>query len=109
MHNVISCSQISLQLVQSGKREPPSRLDRAKEVIQSVPECSNEDLQPVSGSDAQEEAQQTSPIHFKEKDVTTRGKLAKLTYVCKSYCSKHDISSRNFCKASSPSASTAHP
>lgn len=73
-YNGISCSQISLELVQSGKREPPSRLDGAKEVIQSVPECSDEDLQPVSGSDAQEEAQQTSPIHFKEKDITTRGK-----------------------------------
>ena len=75
----IACLQISLELVQSRKREqPPSRLDGAKEVIQSLPECSDEELQPVSGSDAQEEvdsrAEQTSPIHFKEKDITTRGK-----------------------------------
>jgi hypothetical protein len=75
----ICCSQISLELVQSGKRELPSRPDGAKEVIQSAPECSDEEVQPVSGSNAREEVdsraqQKTSPIHFKEKDLTTRGK-----------------------------------
>lgn len=74
----MSCSQISLELVQSGKRELPSRLDGAKEMTQSAPECIDEEVQPVGGSDAQEEvdsrAWQTSPIHFKEKDITTRGK-----------------------------------
>ena len=47
-------------------------------MTQSAPECSDEEVQPIGGSDAREEidsrARQTSPIHFKEKDVTTRGK-----------------------------------
>ena len=47
-------------------------------MTQSAPECIDEEVQPVGGSDAQEEvdsrAWQTSPIHFKEKDITTRGK-----------------------------------
>ena len=95
--NCISCSQVSLELVQSGKRELPSRYGGAKEVVQRVPECSDEEPQPVSGSDALEKvAQQTSPIHFKEKDVTTRGTKSQ-AYV-RGICSKHDsiFSSRNF-------------
>ena len=46
-------------------------------MVQSVPEYNDEELQPTSGSDAQEEVdirEQNSPIHFKEKDINTRGK-----------------------------------
>ena len=65
-----------MEFVQSG-RDAPLKLRGAENEEEGLPECTDEVLpHPLGGSDVEGgvEREHTSPIHFREKNVSTKGR-----------------------------------